>query len=298
MTRVPFLDLLTRHSRDRLEDSLITAFLFEYKQADCALPMGASKFGGSAAMALDLIPKDKNGTRMSLLAQINFSDISNIDPSIRSPEDEIVGDDHSGSPFSNLPASTRSPFRYLPPGILMLFVSPHYQSFKDKDSSWYKLIYRPLAELSPSQIEGGWSEFALMGSCVQFVPAENQKSLLATLGEKELPDVVDWLKQGSNGWSNGLSDGQQLLFSGENVMADWRRAAVVAAFHANGISYDEHRENDPHYKHLVDAAADWIAIWRMSGLTGRIAERRTLYVCIRREDLIKLEFSHGSLVFL
>ncbi len=298
MTRVPFLDLLPRHTRDCLADSLITAFLFEYEQADCALPIGASKFGGSAAIALDLIPKDKNGTRMNLLAQINLSD---IDPSGRPPENETISDDHSGSPFSDLPGSTSrtgSPLRCLPPGILMLFVSPHYQSFKEKDSSWYKLIYRPLAELTPSQIEGGWSEFALTCSRVQFVPAESQKSLLSTLGDTELPDLVDWLKRASSGWSDGLSDGQQLLFSGENVMADWRRAAVVAAFHANGISHDEQRENDPHYKHLVDSATDWIAVWRISGLAERIAERRTLYVCIRREDLIKLEFAHGSIVFL
>ncbi len=299
MTANSFLNQLTAQSQELVANSLVTMFVFDYNGLGQALPIGSSKFGGSAAIAPSLIPTDKTGSRMNLLAQINFADLSSFVDSSHVESNESRGsgsiplsyrDERTGELSSALPYPTT--------GVLMLFVSPQYQAFKAKDASWYKLIYLPESRLLQPQVEGGLQECALSVNCLQFVPEERRERLLSGLEGEDAVRVLDWFSQSEKGWSRRLSEGQQLLFANQNELTDWRRAGTVAAFHANGISFDKDRERDPHYKHLVDAAADWIAIWRISGLADRIAERRALYVCIRRENLIELEFLNGCLVFL
>ncbi|MBX9694724.1 MAG: hypothetical protein K2Z81_20220, partial [Cyanobacteria bacterium] len=75
-----------------------------------------------------------------------------------------------------------------------------------------------------------------------------------------------------------------LLFSGSKK--SWI-ARVQAAFHANGISFDQTRMLHPHYQHLVEAADGYVNLWTSRQLAlMKTEEKREIYICVKEEDLM------------
>ncbi len=78
-------------------------------------------------------------------------------------------------------------------------------------------------------------------------------------------------------------------------------ALMAAAFHANGISYNAARANDPHFAHLVEYASNWLvllAIREKDILDRIIAKNRMLCLCMAKDDFQRSEFHKSQLIFV
>ncbi len=147
-------------------------------------------------------------------------------------------------------------------GMLMLFVARDYAGYRAKDRGWYALRFVAESQSIAEQLSGN------------IVPEFTLRPIIA---------------------GGARPDHELFPASGERSFL----ACVMAAFHANGISFDEKRSQDPHYRHLVDAANDWLVVWKIAGPPlMNFAEKRELYICMRREDLQRLDFDKCAAVFL
>lgn len=272
------LSALNPEARSSLQElvrrSTITSPALVYRPVEHAIARNASHLGGFPCTNNFDWPKDKNGKPMIFLAQVNFESSNSCDQSI--------------SPDS---------------GVLMLFISVDYTNFRAKDQSWYKLIYEPnldsaenienaeankdflpVAKLVPDAIEQlRWVDIELL----------MEKLPLDSLAARD--KVITWFKFASSCVEERLKDAHQICCSDEQS----QEACVMAAFYANGISFDQARKADVHYKHLVDYSSEWVVLWRLGGL-GRFLpdEKRQLFICILRQNLVDLDFSKCSAVFL
>jgi hypothetical protein len=216
-------------------------------------------------------PLDKNRKPMQFWAQINFEQMGGIMGGLK-----------------NCPRH----------GVLMLFVSRDYRSFKPKEQGWYRLVFRTDgldAELVEA-LADPHSAYELKPERLEYVPPERLHSAAAQIDPGERDAVEAWLQ----GWKGKidcrLSDCQQVLGI-ESMKA--REALIIAAFHANGITYDLGRRADSHYSHLVDAAEHMVVVWRLGGIQRLVTnEKRELFICMTYEDLINSEFQRSLPVWL
>lgn len=193
-------------------------------------------------------------------------------------------------------------------GILMLFVSVDYSNFRAKDQSWFKVVYEanpesgasrderpqvdkdflPVARLVPEVIEHlRWDGADLL---MEKFP------LLNSLSAGERDKILTWWQKASKRSEARFDDVHQICCSDDEQA---REACVRATFYANGISFDQARKVDGHYKHLVDYAAEWEVLWKLAGLNRFLPnEKRQLYICIHRRNLAEFDFSKCAAVFL
>lgn len=76
-------------------------------------------------------------------------------------------------------------------------------------------------------------------------------------------------------------------------------ALIIAAFHANGISYNPARAKDPHFAHLVESAANWfvlLAIREKDVLS--LESSRVFYLCSNKEDYQNKELHKTQVVII
>lgn len=250
----------------------ITTVALQYHAADDDTSPLASRCGGKPLISDPADwPLDKNRNAMQFWAQINF---------------ENMGGTMGG--LKHCPSH----------GVLMLFISRDYKSFKPKDQSWYRLVYKT-EDLDREIIESlsdPHSSYILEAQRFEYVPVERLRLVLETINPIERPLVEAWLKA----WKAGLDErfaGRQQVLGIET--AESAEACVIAAFHANGISYDKTRRADSHYKHLVDIAEQMVVVWRLGGLDRLVpGEKRDLFICMTQEDLINCEFLRCVPVFI
>ncbi|MDZ4833611.1 MAG: DUF1963 domain-containing protein [Candidatus Melainabacteria bacterium] len=263
-----------------LSDLTVTVPVLVYREVHQPLSRTASKISGMPGTDNLAWPNDKNGAPMVFWAQINLEDL-------------------------NLNGQSSTPKN----GILMLFVSIEYTLAPPKSQSWYKVLYYRNDELVEYSEENASIAQRIM-SVAELVPdavkqlrwngdVDSLKAkipALQSLSRSELDKVLSWLKETSSSADETLNGAQQIC---EFDSAQSRDVCIMAAFHANGITFNETRKVDVHYKHLVDAAEEWQVLWKLGGLAHVMPdEKRQLFICIQRQNLIDLDFSKCSAVFL
>lgn len=269
----------------------VTTPALVYRPVDPSMARSASQLGGFPCTDLPEWPHDKNGNPMVFVAQINFENSNSVF--------QIQNRSVPSSPSAQAPL-TLSPKT----GVLMLFLSADYTKQRAKDHSWYRIIYEanpsatpwdglegrplPVAQLVPELID-----HLISADCLETVPwiesleaGDRDKTL--TMFRKACTDQrVDIDER--------LKDAHQICCSDEQA----REACIVAAFYANGISFDQARKADGHYKHLVDYAVEWEVLWKLAGLERVLpGEKRQLFICILRQNLLEFDFSKCVAVFL
>lgn len=270
------LNQFSETTRNRLLEAFalneVTTMALEYAIASDTTTATDSRCGGAPLISdPGDWPLDKNRNAMQFWAQINFEQMGGIMGGLK-----------------NCPRH----------GVLMLFISRDYRSFKAKDQGWYRLVFRT-EDLEAEIVEAlsdPHSAYELKPERLEYVPPELLHSAAANIEPDERDAVEAWLQ----GWKDKIdlrmADCQQIL-GVESMKA--REALIVAAFHANGISYDLARRADSHYKHLVDAAEQMVVLWRLGGLQRLLpGEKRELFICMTYEDLINSEFQRCVPVWL
>lgn len=223
------------------------------------------------------IPLDKNGTQMVLFGQLDFEELAPILDCL-----PVKG--------SELPAR----------GVITLYISRNYNQLRAKDSGWFKIHFRE----AHSQADGGTQNprVRLKARLANYLPCSTGEKLYEAICSQS-----DHNRNGKNGALARISDFID-RFNEHLVGTDYilgepdnaaKEACVIAAFHANGISYDDKRRNDSCYHHLVEDAASWRVLWK-SGLVSLVfpEEKRELYICVRSDDLQNRDFGKCRPVFL
>ncbi len=273
------LSALNPDVRARLQElvgswTISTPALF-YRPVDCVIDPSASYLGGSPGSDNLDWPKDKTGKPMVFVGQVNFENANSCNQSL--------------TPKS---------------GVLMLFVSGEYKNFRAKDQSWFKLVYSANPDNAKTSADPGVPK---LSPVAELVPqsVDCLRSFDASVLMKKLPEldsiperdkVLTWFSSKSKRAKELLKDAHQICCSEDEQS---REACVIAAFYANGISFDQARKADVHYKHLVDYASEWEVLWRLGGLWRLLPdETRQLFICISRVNLADFEFSKSIAVFL
>lgn len=250
----------------------VTTVALEYEVASDATVATDSRCGGTPLISdPGDWPLDKNGNAMQFWAQINFEQMGGV--------------------MGGLKDCPRH-------GVLMLFISKDYRSFKPKDQGWYRLVYRTedLEREIVDALADPHSPYQLKPERLEYVPPERLHEAAAEIETDERAAVEAWLQGWKSKIDARLADCQQVL--GIESMKE-REALIIAAFHANGITYDLARRADPHYKHLVDAAEQMVVLWRLGGLQRLLPnEKRELFICMAYQDLINSEFQRCLPVLL
>jgi uncharacterized protein YwqG len=244
-----------------------TTLALSYQTVDETTALTASRCGGEPFKCVTSDfdwPCDKNRNPMQFLAQLNFGEFGGVE---------------------NCPAG----------GILMLFISRDYQSFRPKDQSWYRLMFKnESAETAAVSRED--NQYSLSAKRVEYLPEECMRNVVLAVRTGEQDYVEAWLKALQKDFEAEMADCQQVLGIASKKASE---AAIMAAFHTNGITFDQTRKADPSYSHLVDYAKELVVLWRLGGMHRFFpAEKRDLFICINREDLIKNDFVKCSPVFL
>ena len=174
-------------------------------------------------------------------------------------------------------------------GRLLVFASPDLsgirKSGRKKDRDWFRVMHSGEAP-DPSAVSSGRRPRVRQGV---ILPASIEEStcgaILARLENEPKEESAAILKSEFEALVKAFheqSHGQGQIFgdfgrAGEN-------ACVVAAFHANGVSYSPERHEDRHYRHLVDSAADWFAIMRIREKPKWGVTDGEIWLCARHED--------------
>lgn len=212
---------------------------------------------------------DKNGVPLNLFGQLDFGELHG---SIESPKE--------------LPTS----------GVIRVFISPLYKQFREKDSGWFKVIFSSVADSS-----AGWTQALRLRQINARTSAYLPINFEVRCAQSDHNQTVE--NGISRGMSNFVSSFNEHFVGTDYILGEPNNAAiesrVVAAFHANGISYDDKRRNDSCYRHLIEDAASWRVLWK----SGRVSlvfpdEKRELYICIRSDDLQNGDFGKCRPVFL
>lgn len=176
---------------------------------------------------------------------------------------------------------------------LALFLSDDYRVRKDKERDWFRLL---LLDKS-SCLNQETNLFTLSASATLPVSLE-RKYVQGMLGQCQaaLQAVEQDYEQ------LALAFNRLAIGSGQ-VFGDFGRAAdlalVIAAFHANGVSYSLRRHQDLHYKHLVDSVRDWFVIMRLREKSiWDVSDDRDLWLCIRQQDWHTGAMEKCTVVFL
>jgi Domain of unknown function (DUF1963). len=231
-------------------------------------PSYSGSFLSGTACLNQTAPVDKNGEPLNLFGQLDFAQLHVCDDS--RPE---------------MPTS----------GVIRVFISPHYKQFREKDSGWFKILFSEVADSSISWTEA--LQIRLLARTTAYLPINFEKRCAQS----------DHNQTGENGFptrmSNFVSTFNEHFVGTDYILGepsnDAMESRVIAAFHANGISYDNKRRNDSCYRHLLEDAASWRVLWK----SGRVSlvfpdEKRELYICIRSDDLQNGDFGKCRPVFL
>ncbi len=223
-------------------------------------------------------PLDKNRKPMVFWAQVNFENLKLTSP-----------------PLPNR-------------GMLLLFLSEDYTSFRPKDQSWYRVVYLPNPETMAVNAEAShdshWSvpitplvfeqfEYFLPSDVEQLV---TKVPLFNTLSSEERVLVLNWFSETLKRSAEKINQSHQFCCT---FAEQSHEACIIASFHANGITFDQLRRADGHYKHLVDRAAEWVVLWKLGGLEHLMPrEKRQLFICIHQKNLEEFDFSKCAAIFL
>jgi len=256
-TRQAALQAFARHK--------VETGVLKYAETTEGMPLTKSRIGGKPfTQDLDWAV-DKNRKALQFWAQVNLEDVRGL---------------------NDCPAAT---------GVLMLLISPDYQTFRPKDQSWYKVLFRETGDTAASVEPSASPQFALEFEKVEYVPVDKHGAVLNGIDDSERGAVEAWLTAKNREMEAAASCHQFLGI--ESFKAG--EACIMSAFHANGITFDQVRKSDPHYSHLVDGAAQLVVLWRLGGLSRVFpGEKRDLFICIDHQDLIKMDFQRCSAVFL
>lgn len=214
--------------------------------------------------SFDGAPVDKQGTPMILFGQLDFLELRGC--------------------FEETDSK-------LPDGILKVFLSPNYKQFRHKEAGWFKTLF------SRDNANIATQTFPMRGRLTFYLPPDfdttRSQSDHSQISENHLNEKVRGLINNFNEYFVGTD---YILGEPDKTAVE---SCVIAAFHANGISYDDKRRNDSCYRHLVEDAASWRVLWK----SGRVClvfpeEKRELYICIRSDDLQNGDFSKCLPVFL
>lgn len=259
-----FLASLSSETRQMLDSARVSTIVLSLVPVEAGMPASASRFGGQPGVDRIDWPVDKNRKPMQFWAQINFQE---------------------------LPAAENCPRT----GVLMLFISADYQLFRPKDQTWYRLIYcHDVASAHP--VGQNFPQFGLVAERHEYTDCHGVLKRLVQLRSEERASVESWLKVDGRRSKEELADKHQITGIRSQSAEE---AEMMAAFHANGITFDQTRRTDPHYSHLLEAACQWVIFWRLSGIAKVFPqERRELFIALRLADLIKSDFSKCSPVFL
>lgn len=150
---------------------------------------------------------------------------------------------------------------------LELYLSPNYRDYQPKERGWNQVCL--VTEDSGSK-EGAR-------------PLRAKLAINAEAGAQLAP-ALDAMRQ--NGKIAGFTP----------QIAD---ALIVAAFHANGISYNPARAKDPHFAHLVESAANWFVLLaiREKDLLS-LESSRVFYLCSNKEDYQNKELHKTQVVII
>ncbi|MGD9685074.1 MAG: DUF1963 domain-containing protein [Candidatus Obscuribacterales bacterium] len=223
-------------------------------------PDSPVRLGGSPGVALpEPWPCGRQGEPLSLLVEVNLEALPV--PSPRGPA----------------------------AGRLLVFASPDLSGIRKKDRDWFRVMHSGEAP-DPSTSSSGRRPRVRRGVVL---PASIEEStcgaILARLQtdrpEESAVDRAAILKGEFEALLKAFqerSQGQGQIF-GDFGRAG-QKACVVAAFHANGVSYSPERQEDRHYRHLVDSAADWFAIMRIREKPKWGVTDGEIWLCARHED--------------
>ncbi len=208
----------------------------------------ASKYGGSYAVPPTFVaPIDREGEPMEFLGQINFSQVEMLN--------------------TLLPSS----------GLLMLFLSKSFVSYKPKERHWYKFFW-----LTDEVLKDPTTKLRLESSTYpeKRLIVWNRLFLPEQAIEQTLQNGMAAVAERFNQLSHSACS---LLFGGSKKATI---ARVQAAFHANGVSFHQSRMLDPHYQHLVETGDTYVNLWTSSGLAlMKTGVKGEIYICVRQEDL-------------
>jgi uncharacterized protein YwqG len=193
-------------------------------------------------------------------------------------------------------------------GMLLLFLSEDYTSFRPKDQSWYRVVYLPNPETMAINAEAShdsnWSAptMPLFFEQVEYLlPCDAEQlatkaPLFNTLSSEERAGVLNWFSETLKRSAETINQSHQFCCTYSEPSHE---ACIIASFHANGITFDQLRKADGHYKHLVDAATEWVVFWKLGGLECLLPrEKRQLFICIHQKNLEEFDFSKCAAIFL
>lgn len=218
-------------------------------------PDSPVRLGGSPGVLLpETWPCDRQGAPLSLMIEVNLEDLPVPGP---------------GGPVA---------------GRLLVFASPDLSRVRKKDRDWFRVMLSGEGPASSSSSSGRRPQvrkgIVLPGS----IKESTCGAILTRLGtddagqaarlKSEFEALVVAFHQKSQGHGQIFGDFGR---AGE-------KACVVAAFHANGVSYSAERHEDRHYRHLVDSGADWFAIMRIREKSNWGVTDGEIWLCARHQD--------------
>jgi uncharacterized protein YwqG len=228
--------------------------------------------GGQAASFGQEWPVDKNAQTMKFVGEVDFARLPPLNES--APKE----------------------------GVLMLFLSPTYRGFRAKEAGWFKVLFGKNNGQADYHAQLNTEPLLVFKPRATFyLPLTAAKAIASACsqGDHNLSgQEPDWATINSFICTfNEHFVGSHYILGEPGVAA--KQSLIVAAFHANGISYDDKRRNDPHYAHLIEDAASWTVLWKIGELASVFpGENRELYICIRKDDLQEGDISKCSPVFL
>jgi|688.fasta_scaffold578266_2 uncharacterized protein YwqG len=217
-----------------------------------------SRLGGKVLLPREIgHPCDRSGKPMSLVAQINFSE---------------------------LPAAE---FDYAKQGLLILFCNAARDFSNPKDRNAFRCVW------IANPVENNYVDSAFPDATVSSAKALNF-SLSLSLPE-DLAAGNDEQAQMAKQISNALEKDRQIQLFGKGGK-DFDVLQEIAAFAGNGISWSEARRTDSCFSHLVESAAEWKLLLKMNSTDYFDLADRSLYLLIRDEDLKQQSYGKSWLV--
>lgn len=184
----------------------------------------------------------------------------------------------------------------LPKDSFQLYFSQNYRNAKDKGSSWYS-IQEVKDNQEIKQVEGVSRGFPLRNMFLRaFIDIGKLDEVfeLSKTQSNALVEISTGLKSIFNTYNQTIHLNQDI-----NDIQKARQARQMAAFFANGISYNESRAQDSHYAHLVFEARKWFVLFKLrEDSLCEVADNRNIHFCIRYDDFRNKIYSRGRPIII
>ena len=218
----------------------------------------SSRLGGKVLLPREIgHPCDRSGKPMSLVAQINFSE---------------------------LPATETDHAKH---GLLILFCNAARDFSNPKDRNAFRCVWIA----NPDQ--DNYLDSAFPDATVACARALNF-SLSLSLPE-DLAAGNDEQAQMVKQISNALEKDRQVQLFGKGGR-DFDVLQEIAAFAGNGVSWSDARRTDSCFSHLVKSAAEWKLLLKLQSTDYFDLAGQSLYLLIRDEDLKQQNYGKSWLV--